>query len=33
MFKLFKRLFRKNTVKLSDEMRYYRNIACYSEGV
>lgn len=29
MIKLFKKLFCKQSVKLSDEVRYYRNIACY----
>lgn len=33
MVKLFMRIFRKNNVKLSDEVRYYKSIACYSEGV
>ena len=34
MLKLIKRLFRKNNVKLSDEVRYYKSIACYNmEGV
>ena len=34
MVKLFMRIFRKNKVSLSDEVRYYRNIACYNmEGV
>ena len=34
MLKLFMRLFRKNTVSLSDEVRYYKSIACYNmEGV
>ena len=34
MLKLIKRLFRKNTVSLSDEVRYYKSIACYNmEGV
>lgn len=30
MIKLFKKLFCKQSVKLSDEVRYYRSIACYN---
>lgn len=34
MVKLFKKLFCKQSVKLSDEVRYYKSIACYNmEGV
>lgn len=31
MVKLFKRIFRKNNVKLSEEVRYYKSIAIYSD--
>lgn len=31
MVKLFKKLFCKQSVKLSDEIRYYKNIAIYSD--